>query len=224
MSSDQKRNRDAVIDLILGAALKVSGVGQGTVRRTEAGYRLTILPESGIDRTLLRQALYKAEEETVPLLASDIEILIGPEKPEDTEDLFKTRISVERANVHSLKNGGCSVTVGLSRSMDPSKELQKAECSRSGAYLTDNIIRLAAEATLNAALELSPEIKDGAVIGTECLNISEDSIIVVLLTLIFNTGKINVSGASCIRNEVHIAAIIATLRSINRFLEFTEEG
>ncbi|UCE17822.1 MAG: hypothetical protein JSV84_13225 [Gemmatimonadota bacterium] len=233
MESTQNNIPDGILDIILKTALEVNGVAHATVKRTESGYQLKVVPKSGIDIRILREAIRSAAKERVPLLAGDILISVEPEKIIESGALSKSesKIGLVCADITSVGKGQFTILVRLKRTVMSSPEVNETECTKSGAYLTENVIRLSAETALHAALELLPEVVSGAVIGTKFLELCEKNLVVVLLTLILNEGTVSVSGSSCIqetvsvsgsaciRDEVHLASVIATLRAINRYLE-----
>ena len=214
-SVHQENSSDIVQKIIREALLKVEGVENIAIQRTKDGFHVHVLPKSRETTERLRERIHSAVIKDLPNLHDYLQISIEEEEQEHLKIASKSRIELAGIDVSSDRKGRFSITVKLCR-----KESQRGEAHREGVYITENVMRLASEATLEAALSYFPEESDGAVIGTKLLEMGDKNLVVVLLTLILKEGKVSASGSACVRNETHIAAAMATLKAINRYLEF----
>ena len=219
--TQEKSGGDIVQNMIQETLLGVKGVSGVTIQRTTDGFDVRVIPEPGATAEPLRQQISSAIAKSLPHLEKYIRITIGTgvsKKSKGPAGVSSSRIELAGVTVSSDQKGRFTVTVRLSR---PDRE--PSEVTKEGVYLTANVIRLAAEATLEAALSFFPEDSDGAVVGTKCFELSDKDLVVVLLTLVLKEGRVTASGSACIKNEVHVAAAMATLKAINRYLEFYDK-
>ena len=211
----QKDSGDIVKNLIQKTILGIEGVARVSVERIADGFHVYAISEPGVVAETLREEIHSTVAKNLPNLQGYVSISIESEESKSSVNMSKSRIELAGVVISSDRKGRFSITVKLCR---PDK--QSAEVKKEGVYVTENVIRLAAEATLETALSFFPENSDGAVVCTKHLAMSDKNLVVVLLTLVLKEGEVSASGSACIKNETHIAAAMATLKAINRYLEF----
>jgi len=91
--------------------------------------------------------------------------------------------------------------------------------TKEGVYHLENVIRLAAEGTLEGALTFFPPKINGMILGTKHIEIADENLVVVLLSLHLREGQVNASGSASTKRGSHIGAVSATFKAINRYLE-----
>jgi hypothetical protein len=212
----EEYDRDIVRNIIRKLVLQVGGVESVAVQRTWDGFHVVISPRAGQSDELLSKQVHSILVESFPALEKYIRVFVATEQMRPSDALTeRPRIELEQVNFSSHPNNKFSINVRLRRSGGTSVEVTKE-----GQYLIENVIRLAAEATLEAALPFFPHRTDGTVLGTKQIEIGYENLVVVLISLNLRTGQASTSGSASLKKGSHIGAIAATLKAINRYLEF----
>ena len=207
---------DLVHDIIKKLILQVEGVADASIQRTWDGFHLVVTPRPGqLDEPLMKD-IQSTLEKNFPPLAQLFHVSIeSPESKTAGILLERPRIELEQVNLSSNPDRRFSITVRLRR-----RGSAPVEVSKQGTYHIENVIRLAAEATLEGAIRYFPEQTDGMVLGTRHLEIAYENLVVVLVTLNLKQGQVTASGSASMKKGSHFGAVTATLKAVNRYLEF----
>ena len=203
---------DAIGKMILG----LDGVQDIKIDQTWEGLHVSVFPVHGYAEKTLEDEIHAAVVKNFPLVKEHVHVsiesvmapLAGTLKP-------SPRLILERVNISHNPDNQFSVTVRLSRPGSASVEV-----AREGVYHLENVIRLAAEATLEAALTFFLQRVSGMILGTKHVEIASENLVIVLLSLHLREGQVNTSGSASTKRGSHIGAVSATLKAINRYLEF----
>lgn len=209
---------DIIQDILGKLIFGLQGVRDIRLERMPDGFHLHVFPVSGGSEEILREEIHTALARSVPLLEDHIHVSIESTiatLPNGAK--VQPRVALERVNISHNPDNQFSVMVWLSRSGSA-----PIEVTREGAYHLENVIRLAAEATLEAALTFFPPKVNGTILGTKHVEIADENLVVVLLSLHLKEGQVNASGSASTRRGSHIGAVSATLKAINRYLEFCD--
>ena len=228
---------DIVLKMIRAEVLKQPDVADVEVKRTNGAFVAAVLPRDDQPPGDLKERISADLKNTFPELKIQIEIggaghserssskIQLPENKRLKEShrskgpiLSRTRIELERIDFSALSRERFSLKVKLCRFGNQSKEVEKA-----GVYQIDTLVRLAAEATLEAALSFFPEDVTGVILGTKHLEIAYENLVVVLVALHLKEGQVRASGSASMRKGAHVGAVTATLKAINRYLEYYDQ-